>query len=177
MYHDAWIYTAHNRWRMTSSCLQNILYLINRKDSMVYPLLLTSRKLSWLPFFEQGYLTESDKRNISLPTLCASAPTSTHNHTHTCREAHKYTQTHTHSLLLEWQAVWSQWISALSQRKSTFQHQQSLMNTRKPWRIRLTSSDTPCPRYSISCRKEKICCQINRCLGHHVTLILTLPLR
>jgi hypothetical protein len=31
MYHDAWTYTAHNRWMLNSSSLQNILYVIGVK--------------------------------------------------------------------------------------------------------------------------------------------------
>jgi hypothetical protein len=31
--------------------------------------------------------------------------------------------------------------------------------------------------FSVPCRPENNCCQINRCLGLHVTLILTLPVR
>jgi hypothetical protein len=99
--------------------------------------------------------------------------THTHTHMHTCTEAHKQIHTNTHIFIahpianiMESVNFWK------SCKKSTFQQYQSLMNTRKHWRIRLTSSIIPCPWFSVPCRPEKNCCQINRCMGRHITSFL-----
>jgi hypothetical protein len=96
MYHNAWTDTAHIPWIMNSSSLQNILYLIYRKETLIY--------LYWLPGnnhdcqFLKKCLSQKLTKELLYYQPCVQGfpPTRTHMHRSTEKNTQKHTPAHTH---------------------------------------------------------------------------------